>query len=84
MRRPVRSGLPPQPASPSPLSLHVRFRSKTEGGWERYTLQAEPRSLYLMAGESRHVWEHSVPPVDAKRYSVKFRTVAGEVNRASR
>ena len=22
-----------------------RFRRKTEGGWERYTLQAEPRSL---------------------------------------
>ncbi len=37
-----------------------------------------------MAGQSRHVWEHSIPPVDAKRYSVTFRTMAGEVNRALR
>ena len=62
----------------------LRFRRKTEGGWERYTLQAEPRSLYLMSGESRHVWEHSIPPVDAERYSVTFRTMAGGVNSASR
>ena len=61
-----------------------RFRRKREGGWERYTLQAEPRSLYQMSGDSRHVWEHSIPPVDAKRYSVTFRTMAREVNRASR
>ncbi|HEU4957808.1 MAG TPA: alpha-ketoglutarate-dependent dioxygenase AlkB [Sphingomicrobium sp.] len=53
-----------------------RFRRKTEGGWERYTLQAEPRSLYLMSGESRHVWEHSIPPVEMVRYSVTFRTMA--------
>jgi len=61
-----------------------RFRRKTAGGWERYTLQAEPRSLYLMADESRHVWEHGIPPVEMERYSVTFRTMAGEVNRASR
>jgi alkylated DNA repair dioxygenase AlkB len=61
-----------------------RFRRKTEGGWERYILQAEPRSLYLMAGESRYVWEHSIPPVDAERYSVTFRTMADEMSRASR
>ena len=53
-----------------------RFRRKTEDGWERYTLQAEPRSLYLMSGESRHVWEHSIPPVEMVRYSVTFRTMA--------
>jgi alkylated DNA repair dioxygenase AlkB len=30
-----------------------------------------------MTGESRHVWEHSIPPVEAKRYSITFRTMAG-------
>jgi alkylated DNA repair dioxygenase AlkB len=27
-----------------------RFRRRTEGGWQRYTLGAEPRSLYLLTG----------------------------------
>jgi alkylated DNA repair dioxygenase AlkB len=56
-----------------------RFRRRTVGGWQRYTLGAEPRSLYLMAGESRHVWEHSIPPVKQIRYSVTFRSMAREV-----
>jgi alkylated DNA repair dioxygenase AlkB len=34
---------------------------------------AEPRSAYLLRGASRTVWEHSIPPVDALRYSVTFR-----------
>jgi len=33
-----------------------------------------PRSAYLMTGESRHAYEHHIPPVDALRYSVTFRT----------
>jgi alkylated DNA repair dioxygenase AlkB len=61
-----------------------RFRRRTVGGWQRYTLGAEPRSLYLMAGESRHVWEHSIPSVEQIRYSVTFRSMAREVIRAPR
>ena len=61
------------------LSLAVpcrfRFRRRIEQGWERYTLNAEPRSLYMMAGESRLVWEHSIPPVEGRRYSITFRTM---------
>jgi alkylated DNA repair dioxygenase AlkB len=54
-----------------------RFRRKTGTTWERFTLDAQPRSLYVMTGESRHVWEHSIPPVETKRYSITFRTMAG-------
>jgi alkylated DNA repair dioxygenase AlkB len=54
-----------------------RFRRKRGEKWERYTLEAEARSLYLMAGESRQVWEHSIPPVETMRYSITFRTMAG-------
>src|SRR4029079_12490834 len=61
-----------------------RFRRKTGRIWQRFTLQAEPRSLYMMAGESRSIWEHSIPSVDATRYSVTFRTMAGEHTRAPR
>ena len=60
-----------------------RFRRKTGRTWQRFTLEAEPRSLYMMAGESRSIWEHSNPPVDAARYSITVRTMAGEATRAS-
>ncbi len=53
-----------------------RFRRRSGQSWERVTLEAEPRSLYLMAGASRHEWEHSIPPVAAPRWSITFRTMA--------
>ncbi len=55
-----------------------RFRRKRGEKWERYTLEAQARSLYLMSGESRQVWEHSIPPVPTARYSITFRTMVGE------
>jgi alkylated DNA repair dioxygenase AlkB len=53
-----------------------RFRRKSGEKWERFTLEAEPRSLYIMTGESRHVWEPSIPPVEEPRYSITFRSMA--------
>jgi alkylated DNA repair dioxygenase AlkB len=53
-----------------------RFRRKIANTWERFTLNAQPRSLYLMTGASRHIWEHSIPPVETPRYSITFRTMA--------
>src|SRR3954454_13691162 len=38
-----------------------RFRRAVGEKWQRYTLEAAPRSLYLMSGESRRIWEHSIP-----------------------
>jgi alkylated DNA repair dioxygenase AlkB len=58
-----------------------RFRKAVGGRWERFTLDAEPRSIYVMTGPSRHVWEHSIPGVEAPRYSVTFRTMARESQR---
>jgi hypothetical protein len=28
-----------------------------------------------LSGESRESWQHSIPPVEAARYSVTFRTL---------
>lgn len=53
-----------------------RFRRAVGEKWQRYTLEAAPRSLYLMSGESRRIWEHSIPAVEAPRYSITFRTMA--------
>ncbi|MEA3008683.1 MAG: hypothetical protein QOJ91_375 [Sphingomonadales bacterium] len=58
--------------APAPL----RFRRKSGSKWERFTLTAEPRSAYLLKGEARHEWEHSIPPVETLRYSVTLRTLA--------
>ena len=52
-----------------------RFRRRSGSGWERYALNAEPRSLYLLDGEARHDWEHSIPGVERRRYSITFRTM---------
>jgi alkylated DNA repair dioxygenase AlkB len=57
-------------------ACRLRFRRKAGERWERYTLEARPRSLYGMTGASRASWEHSIPPVDAPRYSITFRTMA--------
>jgi alkylated DNA repair dioxygenase AlkB len=54
----------------------MRFRRPREGSWERRSLTLEPRSAYGLAGEARFVWEHSIPPVEALRYSITFRTLA--------
>jgi alkylated DNA repair dioxygenase AlkB len=55
-----------------------RFRRSARKSWERFTLDAEPRSLYMMSGPSREVWEHSIPAVEAPRYSITFRTMIDE------
>lgn len=60
-------------------AVPFRFR-KIESGkekrkWERITLTAEPRSLYVMASDSRSRWQHSIPPVEKLRYSITMRTV---------
>jgi alkylated DNA repair dioxygenase AlkB len=52
-----------------------RFRKAAGEKWQRFTLNAEPRSLYMISGASRQVWEHSIPAVEQPRYSITFRTM---------
>jgi len=56
-------------------SCNFRFRRKAGSTWERYSLTAEPRSIYLLRGPSRAEWQHSIPSVDALRYSIIFRSL---------
>jgi alkylated DNA repair dioxygenase AlkB len=53
----------------------LRFRRSTGEKWERAALIAEPRSAYLLRGPARHEWEHSIPAMDALRYSITFRSL---------
>jgi alkylated DNA repair dioxygenase AlkB len=56
----------------SPCRLRLRLRQAD--GWKRAALTAEPRSAYLLRGPARREWEHSIPPLQALRYSITFRT----------
>ena len=60
-----------------------RFPSRRYGlrTWERRSLNAEPRSAYLLSGPARNKWEHSIPPLEARRYSITFRTLRENVPR---
>jgi alkylated DNA repair dioxygenase AlkB len=52
-----------------------RLRRKTPDGWERFTQTLVPRSAYMLRGAARTQWDHSIPPVDALRYSITFRSL---------
>ena len=52
-----------------------RFRRKIGMKWERKRISAEPRSAYLLQGPSRYDWQHSIPAVSQKRYSITFRSL---------
>jgi alkylated DNA repair dioxygenase AlkB len=58
----------------APCTFRLR-RTLDERRWERVSLVAEPRSVYLLSGIARNEWEHSIPPVDELRYSVTFRNL---------
>ena len=63
--------------APAPL----RFRRRRGDEWERFTLTPEPRSAYLLRGPARDEWEHSIPPVEALRYSITLRTLRADRRR---
>ena len=52
----------------------LRFRRRRPGGFDRFSLDAPPRSAYLLTDEIRHDWEHSIAPMEVKRYSITFRS----------
>lgn len=54
---------------------NFRFRRKAGAKWERRSFTAEPRSVYLLRGPVRTEWEHSIPALDAQRYSITFRSL---------
>lgn len=58
----------------------MRFRPLEAGAERRQTrvLELEPRSLYMMQGPIRWLWQHSMPPAMELRYSITFRTRAGD------
>jgi len=60
--------------SPAPM----RFRKRQEKGFARESMPLGPRSIYLLSGEARHEWEHSIDRLAAPRWSITFRTLSSK------
>ena len=59
-----------------------RVRSKKLDRNQVLSIELHPRSIYLMSGGSREVWQHSIPPLKALRYAIMMRTVRVKPERA--
>jgi alkylated DNA repair dioxygenase AlkB len=62
----------------------LRFRKRTATGFKRASLEVTPRSAYLLSGEARHDWEHSISPGSSLRFSITFRTLSQKGRRIAR
>lgn len=54
----------------------MRFRRVTKDYEELFRIELAPRSAYVMSGDARSIWQHSIPATKGLRYSVTFRTIA--------
>ena len=59
----------------------LRFRQRTPSGFRRANLEVVPRSAYLLSGEARRDWEHSITPGEALRFSITFRALSDKGRR---
>ena len=59
------------------LGNTCRMRFQRGKGEERVTaaLDLPPRSIYLLTGDARTKWEHTIPATRELRYSITFRTL---------
>jgi alkylated DNA repair dioxygenase AlkB len=58
-------------------ACRIRFRRyphTPRTGERAIDLVLQPGSLYVMQGEARWRWQHSIPPTPALRHSITFRT----------
>jgi alkylated DNA repair dioxygenase AlkB len=56
-------------------ACRMRFRRRSGDDHETATVRLEPRSVYIISGEARRNWQHSIPATKELRYSITFRTV---------
>jgi DNA oxidative demethylase len=56
-------------------SSRLRFQRGKRENRRVWEVQLQPRSGYVLSGEARRSWEHSIPPTKELRYSITFRTL---------
>lgn len=67
------------------VSLLSACRMRFRRGWvnarktekaETFAQELEPRSLYILDGPARSVWQHHIPATKTLRYSITMRTLS--------
>src|SRR5688572_19924292 len=53
----------------------MRFRRRTDPGFEIYKQPLARRSAYVLTAAARSAWQHSIPAVREERFSITFRTI---------
>jgi len=56
-------------------AARLRFQRGTGERRRVWEVLLEPRSGYVLGGEARRSWEHSIPATKELRYSITFRTL---------
>jgi len=56
-------------------SSRLRFQRGKREKRRVWEVALAPRSGYVLRGEARRSWEHSIPPTKERRYSITFRTL---------
>jgi alkylated DNA repair protein (DNA oxidative demethylase) len=56
-------------------SCPMRFQRRAGGTRRVHKLELEPRSAYVLGGQARSAWQHSIPATKGLRYSFTFRTL---------
>ena len=54
----------------------LRLRQRAASGFTRAKAELALRSIYHLAGEVRHQWEHSIAPMELPRWSITFRSLS--------
>jgi DNA oxidative demethylase len=62
----------------------MRFRRRKPSGFDRAPADLAPRSIYHLAGEARHKWEHSIAAMKVTRWSITFRSLSEKGRRQER
>jgi DNA oxidative demethylase len=56
-------------------ACRLRFQRRVGETRRVFELELAPRSAYVLAGQSRSAWQHSIPPTKNLRYSITSRTL---------
>jgi alkylated DNA repair dioxygenase AlkB len=57
------------------LRRYQRVPPKASRRGETVSIELQPRSVYLMSGPARQLWQHSIPPLKERRYSIVMRSL---------
>jgi alkylated DNA repair dioxygenase AlkB len=56
-------------------TCRLRFQRGSGDRRRVWEVTLDPRSGYVLGGEARRSWQHSIPPTKDLRYSITFRTL---------